>query len=58
MEDKETTTYAQEAIRERISEKAEWEMFFQDYSDYSNILMRSEYGDYSHGDYCDYFRNR
>lgn len=55
METKETT-YAQKAIRERISEKKEWEETFQDYSEHSIILTRSEYGDYSHGDYSDYCR--
>lgn len=57
METKEKT-HAQAAIRERIFEKIEWNMHFQDYSDCSNNLMRSEYGDYSHGDYSDYYRNR
>ena len=57
MEDNKTT-YAQEVIRERISEKIEWNMHFQDYSEHSNKTMKSEYGDYSHGDYSDYYRNR
>ena len=35
MEDKETT-YAQEAIKERVSEKTEMNYSFQDYSDYGD----------------------
>lgn len=55
MKDKETT-YAQEVIERRILEKKEWEDKFQDYSECTIILKRSEYGDYSHGDYSDYCR--
>jgi len=55
MEEKERT-YAQEAIRERIFEKKDLEKTFQDYSECRNIFKRYEYGDYSHGDYSDYWR--
>lgn len=50
------TTYAQEAIINRITEKTAWESLFQDYSEHSKKAMESEYGDYSHGDYSDYYR--
>ena len=50
------TTYAQEAIINRITEKTAWERLFQDYSEHSKKVMESEYGDYSHGDYSDYYR--
>lgn len=50
------TTYAQREIRKRISEKRELKESFQDYSEHSILLRRSEYGDYSHGDYSDYCR--
>lgn len=50
------TTYAQKSIVHRITEKTEWESLFQDYSEHSKSVMKAEYGDYSHGDYSDYYR--
>lgn len=50
------TTYAQKSIVHRITEKTELESLFQDYSEHSKSVMKAEYGDYSHGDYSDYYR--
>lgn len=57
METKEMT-YAQETIKKCISEKLSVGELFQDYSEQTISAMRSEYGDYWHSDYSDYYRVR
>lgn len=49
----EEKTYAQNTILDRIEEKNDWIVSFQDYSEHTDYEAYTDYND-CHGDYYDY----